>query len=186
MFLVGLLWHCYKFYLQIFIFFIPVWNCFGCVQFINQRNLVWVLCHSRHLDSKLIVPFLVIMTWESFRQTGDLKELFCDSSRETLQVALTNSSKPMKILEMIIYCSAVLCVGQCSLLHSQHNYWYRYTTIHMYYMFQPKSPSSGTRALTISLFLPPAVPPCTGRCLHIGSVLDGCIVLVMPVYYINM
>jgi hypothetical protein len=70
--------------------------------------------------------------------------------------------------------------------NSQHNYWYIYTILDMYYMFQPKRPSSGTRALTIPLFFPPAMPPCTGQCLHVGSVLDRCIVLVMPLYYINI
>jgi hypothetical protein len=54
----------------------------------------------------------------------------------------------------------------------------------MYYMFQPKRPSSGTRALTTPLFFPPAMPPYTGQCLQIGSQLDGGIVLVMPLYSI--
>jgi hypothetical protein len=35
------------------------------------------------------------------------------------------------------------------------------------------------------LFFPNAKPPYTGQCLHIGSVLDGCIVFAMPLYYIN-
>jgi hypothetical protein len=70
------------------------------------------------------------------------------------------------------------------LLHSQHSYSYRYTIVHVYYMFRPKRPS-GTRALTIPHFFPPAMPSYAGRCLHIGSVLDECIVLVMPLYYIN-
>jgi hypothetical protein len=74
---------------------------------------------------------------------------------------------------------------QCRLLHSQHNYWYTYIIVHLYYMFQPKRLSSGTRALKSPLFFPPAMPPYTGQCLHIGSVLDGCIVLVMPIWILT-
>jgi hypothetical protein len=55
---------------------------------------------------------------------------------------------------------------------------------HSHYMFQPKRSSSGTRALTIPIFLPPAMPLYTGQCLHIGSVFNGCIVLVMPLILI--
>jgi hypothetical protein len=44
-------------------------------------------------------------------------------------------------------------------------------------------PSSDTRAVTIPLFFPPAMPPYTGQCLHMGSVLDGYFVLVMTLYY---
>jgi hypothetical protein len=35
-------------------------------------------------------------------------------------------------------------------------------------------------------FPSPAMPQYTGQCLHIGSVLDGCFVPAVPLYYINI
>jgi hypothetical protein len=37
-----------------------------------------------------------------------------------------NIYRSEKYFEETLCCSVMLCVGQCSLLHSQHNYWYRY------------------------------------------------------------
>jgi hypothetical protein len=56
---------------------------------------------------------------------------------------------------------------------------YEYTRVYVHYMFQPKWPSLGTWVFTIPLLLY-AIPPYTGQCLHLGSVL----LFAMPLYYI--
>jgi hypothetical protein len=52
---------------------------------------------------------------------------------------------------------------------------------HTYCMLQPKKAITRYKSShNFPFFLPHAMPPYTGQCLHIGSMLDWCTVLVLP------